>query len=798
VRRVAIDRARLKSWYVAAVFICGTAALVDALRTLNSHPVAPQWIVLAILTLASGTFTVKLPSLNATLSISEAFLLALVLLFGGAPAVITVAIDGLVISLARRHRDLSHAAFNVAEPAVSMWIASRVYAAIGVPPLQTIPNTLTLIDLALPALALGGVYFVLNAALNALAMAIESNTSPLALWRRFYLWVSLNYVGGVSIAVLLALNTHTVTVASLLAAVLLMTPLIFISHYTIKSSMGRLEDENAHLAEIGRLYLRVVETLAMAVDAKDQVTHGHICRVQKIALRLAKVLNVTEDSGLKAIESAALLHDIGKLAVPEHILNKPGRLTPSEYERMKLHAPLGADLLAAVDFPSPVVPIVRHHHENWDGTGYPDGLRGGEIPVGARILSVVDCYDALRSHRPYRRALSPDEAIGVIRERTGTMYDPAVVNAFEGILSEVETRADDEPLPDALDRFARAAREMYGRDAEPEALSLELRLRATDTVLCLFDHLARLGRPASLSDTCDITASYLLRLVPAGLVVFFTRDERSETLSAAYASGFGAALFDDLTIHMGDRVSGWVAANRRSMFNADPAIDLGDRARLLTPALQSELSVPLISGGAVVGSVSLYSVQADAFTDDQCRSVELVIGPVADVVRSLHGLEESATAARSPLTPRTTGVDTLLRCDSFWQPATRGSLGFLYLRSRGDAAAMMHAAVAVHQATRVADLIVRLQEDELVVLMPGADHGAGRAVVDRIADALARMPGGQALCKSLRVGFACGPYDGNSVRELLAAARHRLETSPDGLPPVTTTLPSAAAQGGTS
>jgi putative nucleotidyltransferase with HDIG domain len=148
----------------------------------------------------------------------------------------------------------------------------------------------------------------------------------------------------------------------------------------------------------------------MAIDAKDQVTHGHIRRVQTRAVFLAKKVGVTEEQQIRAIEAAALLHDTGKLAVPEHILNKPGRLTFEEFEKMKLHASVGAEILSAIDFPYPVVPIVRHHHENWDGSGYPSGLAGIDIPIGARILAVVDCFDALTSDRPYRPRLSDKEA----------------------------------------------------------------------------------------------------------------------------------------------------------------------------------------------------------------------------------------------------------------------------------------------------------------------------------------------------------------------------------------------------
>ena len=154
------------------------------------------------------------------------------------------------------------------------------------------------------------------------------------------------------------------------------------------------------------LYLSTVETLAMAIDAKDDVTHNHVRRVQAYAMGLAKELGVTDELTLKAIEAAALLHDTGKLAVPEHILNKPGKLNEAEFEQMKRHVDVGADILSLVEFPYPVVPIVRCHHESWDGSGYPRGVRGEDIPIGARILSVVDCFDALTSDRPYRAAMT--------------------------------------------------------------------------------------------------------------------------------------------------------------------------------------------------------------------------------------------------------------------------------------------------------------------------------------------------------------------------------------------------------
>lgn len=766
------SRQRVHRWFVAIVFVLGAAAIADALRDLNAAPAAYQWGLLAILTLASGAFAVKVPALNATLSISETFIFALVLLFGGAPAVVTVAIDGLTVSLIRRHRQLRHVAFNLAEPAVSMWVASKVYYALaGVPPLSVQPATLA--DVGLPAIALSGTYFLMNSVLNALAMATESGTSPLALWRKYFLWVSLNYFGGASIAVLAAVNTHGLSLSSLLA----IAPLILISYFTFKSSMGRLEDENVHLAEVNRLYLKVVETLAMAVDAKDQVTHGHIRRVQTFALRLAKKLKVTNPDEIKAIEAAALLHDMGKLAVPEHILNKPGRLTEAEYDRMKLHAPLGADMLSAVGFPYPVVPIVRHHHENWDGTGYPDALRGDAIPIGARILSVVDCYDALRSHRPYRRALSPEQALEIVRERRGTMYDPAVVDAFDAIRAEIEAESVDEPLPEVLDRFAKAAREMHSQEADQQPLSLEFRLHTTTILLRLHDELSKLAADAPCAATCDAVTRSLRQLAPADLVVIYQRDDATEELSVACASGFGESLVGGLTMPMGHGVSGWAAANQRPVLNADPALDGGARFAELTPALRSVLSVPLVSNRSVVGAVALYSVQASAFTVEQRQAVELVAdsvaGPlVAVLAKGGPGRESAATAATA------SSIENLLQRGSFWGASSGRTLGLLYLSTEGNRDAMAHVSVAVNQATRIADLIFRLENDDLVVLMPDCDQGAWQAVSDRILEALERLPQGAAAMAALRLGFACGPHDGASLRDLLGVARDHARAEP--------------------
>ena len=332
--------------------------------------------------------------------------------------------------------------FNMAAPSVAVWTAGTAfYLLSGIAPYSKVFTPLP--ELFFPLLVFTALYFLLNSWLVAVAVASKINIT-LQIWWKNFAWLSVNYFSGASLAALIVTYTQQLD----FSALAMIVPLLVVSYLTFRTAMGRAEDSYHHLAELNRLYLSTIETLAMAIDAKDQITHGHIRRVQAYAVGLAKSIGVADDKLLKAIEAAALLHDMGKLAVPEHILNKPGKLTPAEFEKMKLHASVGADILSAIDFPYPVVPIVRHHHENWNGTGYPDGINGTDIPIGARILSVVDCFDALTSDRPYRPRLSDEDALAILIERRGSMYDPLVVDTFIRVYADIAP--EHSLLPDTL------------------------------------------------------------------------------------------------------------------------------------------------------------------------------------------------------------------------------------------------------------------------------------------------------------------------------------------------------------
>ena len=413
--------------FIGAIIVSGFAVIAHSVDSLRLIPVNSQWFVLAALTLLSGSITIKLPGIDASISVSETFVFTSVLLFGTEAGTIIVTLDGLIISLwlLRKRIGLHKLLFNTTAPALSIWLAAQLFFAVtGVAPLT---QQATNLPALLPGVLLFAlVYFLLNSWLMAVVVSFEESSSPLEIWRHNFLWLSLTFFSGASASILLVSISREIN----LTALAVIVPLLVISYLTYHTSMARVEDANRHVDELNDLHLSTIETLAMAIDAKDQVTHGHIRRVQEYSVALARRMGADDEKLIKAIEAASLLHDMGKLAIPEQILNKPGKLTVSEFEVMKTHSSAGADILAAIQFPYPVVPIVRHHHENWDGSGYPDHLSGTDIPIGARILSVVDCFDALTSDRPYRSKLTEEAAIAILQERRGSMYDPLVVDIF--------------------------------------------------------------------------------------------------------------------------------------------------------------------------------------------------------------------------------------------------------------------------------------------------------------------------------------------------------------------------------
>ena len=440
---------------------------------------------------------------------------------------------------------------------------------------------------------------------------------------------------------LVVLLTQYFSIVALVAVL----PLLATISLATNSWTGRIDDAEKHVATVDKLYLSTIGALSTAIEAKDGVTSSHIHRVQQYAMGLAKALGVIDEQTLKAIQAAALLHDTGKLAVPERILNKPGKLTPAEFETMKLHVEVGADILSSIDFPYPVVPIVRAHHESWDGSGYPNGLKGLEIPIGARILSVVDCYDALTSDRPYRAAMSDADAQAIIRARRGTMYDPTVVDMFERVCRDIAPLTVEPQLQKAIQQISKAV------TAPAPVVVLPTVPLATDgpDSLRALANLARIvsGRPTA-TDVASMIWSHVRHVVPNASCAFFLNEPATDAVVVKFVAGEASSALQGLRITIGDRLTGWVAANQQPIINSEARLDLGPEAAFVD--LKYCVSLPLTSDGTLAGVLSLYA--SDPFRDEQVQTLLTVLPHLALMFLSVEKHDSGAavpTGARQPL-----------------------------------------------------------------------------------------------------------------------------------------------------
>jgi putative nucleotidyltransferase with HDIG domain len=610
--------------FITIVVTAGVVVLGRSTYDVIQRPLLTDWLSLAGLTLLTGSFSIKLPSISARFSVSEAFVLASVILFGPAVATVIVVLDSLVVTswIRRGHRSSVRALFNMSAGACGIWVSAQFFEQIR--PVSIVGPPLE--QLAVPVLVLALSYFAVNSSLVALAISYESGRSAMTIWRQNFAWLSLNNLGGASVAILLVLYTRNID----LTALSVIVPLLVIIYLTFRTSLDRLDDAHRHVSQVNDLYLSTIETLAMAVDAKDQITHGHIRRVQVYAVELAKRLGVNEAQQIRAIEAAALLHDVGKLAIPEHILNKPGSLTPSEFSVIKRHADIGADLLSSIRFPYPVVPIVRHHHERWDGTGYPGGISETDIPLGARILSVVDCFDALNSDRPYRPKLSIEEAFEILRQRRGTMYDPWVVDSFIAAYPEIAELANSAGLQartllvtrqDTQSRWLSVEGAFPSSTVHPTALTF-----ARDEV----------DRAPTVERAFEIVEGYARRLAQAEGCAFFRHFVSDNSLVCVHASDGRFRTLRGYVVHPGERVTGWVWANRVTISNANAALELGDVTGILGGNSNIALSTPVgtNSAGELVGVLTGYASRPNAFESGHVYAFEQLAAILGDYLSS--------------------------------------------------------------------------------------------------------------------------------------------------------------------
>jgi len=609
----------------------------------SSDPV--KFVCYLIAALVASSLKVGLPGIEGTLSVNFLFTL-LGILELSLPETLLI---GLASTLAQfywkpaRQLKLVQLVFNLSQVTVSSAVAYWAYQFVAVQILHA-PGPLALLVAAIT-------HFACNTAATSTIIGLTEDKSIRKVWGESHLWLFPYYTVGAATAGLVHfLNAHIGWQSSLLVL-----PPIYLMYRSYRLYLGKLETEKRHAEQVSVLHLRTIEALALAIEAKDQTTGEHLQRVRIYAMELARELHLSEDE-TEALRAASVLHDIGKLAVPEHIISKPGKLTPEEFEKMKIHPIVGAEILEQVNFPYPVVPIVRAHHEKWDGSGYPNGLSGDAIPIGARILAAVDCLDALASDRQYRKALPLDEAMAKVVSEAGTSFDPRVVAILHRRYVELEKLATEQPLqappklstdikverglaPDA--GFAESAAPTRANEATKDSNS---RISEAERQVQEIANLSCPGSGLSIADIGSLLAVRFKSLVPYDSMAFYLL--KNGVLVAEFVSGENSRLFSSLRIPLGEGLSGWVAQNSKAILNGNPSVEpgyLNDPTRYST--LRSALAVPLQGASGVAAVLALYRVEQDAFTADDLRVVETMAPGIGVAVENATKPRATAVSA---------------------------------------------------------------------------------------------------------------------------------------------------------
>ncbi len=789
----------------ARVFVSGVIA-VGALLLVYFFPLnsfrSPDPFLLLLLVLSSITsvFKVNLPLARSgsTMSVSYAVDFASLLLLGPNETMIVAAVSAWSQCTFRikERNPLYRTFFSMGCLVITVQAAGLVYRWLTDPAAQANPGfDVWIRALPKPLVGAATTYFVINTAMIATAIALSTRQNLVKVWNENFLWSAPSYFVGAGAAALAVGMLNYLSIRWMLP--LAAAPL-WITYHGYKMYLGRIDDEQRHVREMADLHLATIEALALAIDAKDQTSQSHIRRVQLYAAALARALGIPEND-IQGVKTAALLHDIGKLAVPEHILSKPGPLTPEEFQKIRAHPKVGADIISAVPFPYPVSPLILSHHERWDGKGYPAGLKGEDIPLGARILSVVDYFDALMAERPYHKAMGFDAAVGLLQQEAGKGLDPRVVEKFIELLPELQRDAltleqtkrtsTSEEQPNAVGRPA------TGLTPEPAKKNVfdDIAL-AHREIYALYEIAQAMGTSLGVADTMALISAKLSNLVPFSCAALFLYDEDSETLRCRFATGVDAEIIQQITVHTGEGLTGWVARNRRALVNARPSADLEAAGRSdLHTNLQSALVCPLLFSERFIGTLSVYHVDAAYYRDDHRRLLDRVSEQAAAVINNSMLFEQTQ---EDSLTDPLTGLPNtrflfmhltreLARAERLKQDVALLVMDLDNFKSINDShghhvgdRALCEVARVLRTAIRPYDICVRYAGDEFIVVLSGCsaeEAESKRAELQQsIDDVYFEARPGKRVELGISVGAAVFPQDGESYEALLATADSRM------------------------
>ena len=788
------SRAAKVYWFALTVIGSSTAAWGFSQCLSFTSMQWAQFLTLLSIIIVTSAYPVRIPNTNTSFTAGDTFTF-LSVLFLGVPAAIVLGVVDSFITARRTTNQTAGWLSASAMRAVTSFVAGNVFyltlnahAQITSIPLGATP--LQLDHLLVPLAVMAILHYVLQGFFVATMYALKNHRSIWRFWRDSYLWTCWTFFG----AALAAMLIYAAISKFGFLYVLLSVPVIAATYATHKVYFERMNEKTREASEMSRLHLATVEALATAIDAKDQTTHCHVRRVQIYAAGMGRVFGLS-DQEIEALKAGALLHDIGKLAVPDHILNKPGRLTSAEFEKMKVHTTVGAEILSRVDFPYPVVPIVRHHHEKWDGSGYPDGLKGEAIPVTARILSVVDCFDSVREDRPYRRGMTRDEASALLLRGMGSHFDPKVIELFLKNLSRFES----EIAALGLDHQGFAEEECETRSLSVADVALN-KERATffaydqiknahREVYSLYEIARTFGSSLDIEDTLSILVNKVGHIVPFDTCVVYLYDELKAYATAAHVAGKNADVLRDRCVAPGEGVTGFALANRRALNRIDPMLDFTGLKLAPESDYRSMATLPLMKDQRLLGALSVYSMELIEYTDDHMRLLETVTRLASDALyNSMHHAETESNALTDPLTGLPNARCMYLRFEQEASRARRTGHPFQVImldlddfkqvndtfgHKTGDQMLREMARILQSQL-REYDFLARYAGDEFVAIVQDVFGEQVDELCERIEKSVARFALRVRADRYARVGISVGAatygVNGETLDQLLMAA----------------------------
>lgn len=825
-----------KSWLSDAVFIgtsvAGAALLIAALISTAAiffwgENGLLTWFGLLLLIFAASRFTVSVITNDgqseSKKSLADTFVFLAVMMFAippagtPGPAIILAGVVGFLSTFSSGNR--RQVALTTAIAIISTSISAACYGLlVGVFAIQAdfagqrLPLNIFLVPLCVLAL----LQYILSTLATAAFISLDTGKKAALPSQESFVWTITAQLAAASSAVLFysAISGGGFPFALLGMLITVLVYLLYRFNEKRVLEVKRAEiEQRRHIEEMAVIHMNTIESLAIAIDAKDQTTHGHVRRTQIYAQQMGALLEVSEPE-VKALVAGALLHDIGKLAVPEYILNKPGKLTEAEFAKMKIHPTVGGDILRRVNFPYPVEDIVRYHHEKWDGSGYPKGLRNNAIPLVARIISVVDFYDATRCDRPYRKGMTREESLALLQSMAGSAFDPCVVETFVAHVEEFDRLINKEDIREQVHCEAELAD--YATATRPDAgLASDVLGSPKDTegfrsiseaqreVFALHEIAQTIGSSLNINDTVTLVTNKLRSIVPFDTCIIFVVDDKTGKATALHVAGEDIEYFRRRRMDVGDGITGWVIANARSMCNASPELDLVGVQEQIAKEYRGILVSPLLREDGAFGAITLFSKSRTSYTTEHVRLLESVCQHASSALSNALTFEKTKESALvDPLTelPNARAFYMLLgQRIAECQRMNHESLAVIsmdidnfkgindeYGHAIGDRVLASISGV-IRKELRQMDILARYAGDEFVAIMPMASKQMATSVAERIRMAVERQKFSVRTGKTVEIGLsfgvACLPTDGETTEELLTSAsstmlrdKHRRKT----------------------